>query len=140
LDLRQPVHKEAGLPAYKYGWIDSDTKILYAMFNILNQFVDDEMSSWYCPSEEDVQNEPHLMYQRNNWLETKAIHYWWNVERVRQITEHNELLHNWSEAQKVNAPDTHQLWDELKKVEKAQEDKEDEMIARLLKIRRSLWT
>jgi hypothetical protein len=32
------------------------------------------------------------------------------------------------------------LWDELKKIEAAQEAKEDEMIGRLIKIRRSLWT
>ncbi len=132
LDLRQPN--------YKYGWIDSDTKMIYALFNILNKFVEDEMPHWYCPSEEDVQQEPHLMYQRNAWLETKAIHYWWNVERIRQQKEEEDLLHRWSEAHKVNAPETHQLWDELKKIEKAQDDKEDEMIGRLLKIRRSLWT
>lgn len=132
LDLRQPT--------YKFGWIDSDTKMLYALFNILNQFVEGEMSHWYCPSEEDVQTDNHLLYQRNNWLETKAIHYWWNVERLRQMDEHADLLHRWSEARKVDAPETHILWDELHKMEKVQEDKEDEMIARLLKIRRSLWT
>jgi hypothetical protein len=140
LDLRQPENKERGLSGYKYGWIDSDTKMLYALFNILNKFVEDEVSNWYCPSEEEVQSEPHLLYQRNNWLETKAIHYWWNVERIRQMKEHDDLLGQWSDAQKANAPETHQLWDELKKADKAQEDKEDEMIARLLKIRRSLWT
>lgn len=140
LSLRQPAHKEADMPGYKYGWIDSDTQMLYALFNILNNFVEHEMPSWYCPSEEDVQREPHLLHQRNNWLETKAIHYWWNVERPRQHKEYNEILHRWSEARKVDAPETHKLWDELRKVEKAQEDKEDEMISRLLKIRRSLWT
>lgn len=132
LDLRQPN--------YKYGWIDSDTKMLYALFNILNTFVEQEVPHKYCPSEEDVQKEPHLLYQRNNLLETKAIHYWWNVERVRQQKEYDELLHRWSDAQKEDAQEAHQLWLDLNKMEKAQEDKEDEMLARLLKIRRSLWT
>jgi hypothetical protein len=140
LDLRQKPDKEMGHQGYKYGWIDSDTKMLYALFNILNKFVEEEMPHWYCPSEEDVQVEPHLLHQRNSWLETKAIHYWWNVERLRQQKEHTDLLHRWSEAQKNNDPETHQLWDQLRKAEKAQEDKEDEMIGRLLKIRRSLWT
>lgn len=140
LDLRQPANKDAGSKGYKYGWIDSDTKMLYAMFNILNKFVEEEMPHWYCPSEEDVQAEPHLLHQRNTWLEAKAIHYWWNVERIRQEKEHYTLLHRWSDAQKNNDPETHQLWDELRKSEKAQEDKEDEMFGRLLKIRRSLWT
>lgn len=140
LDLKQPAYVEQGFPGYKYGWIDSDTKMLYALFNILNIFVKDEMPNWYCPSEEEAQAEPHLLYQRNNWLETKAIHYWWNVERVRQMKVHYDLLHKWSEAKRTDAPEAHQLWDDLQKIEKVQEDKEDEMIARLLKIRRSLWT
>lgn len=140
LDLRQPVDKKQGISGYRYGWIDSDTQMLYALFNILNNFVKHEVPNWYCPSEEDVQADPGLLRQRNNWLETKAIHYWWNVERARQQKEYDDLLHRWSAAQKNNAPETHQLWDELNKMEKAQQDKEDEMVSRLLKIRHSLWT
>lgn len=140
LSLRQPANKEFGFPAYKYGWIDSDTKMTYALFNILNIYVKDEMPHQYCPSEEEVIAEPHLQHQRNAWLETKAIHYWWNVERLRQQKAHDELLHRWSEARKVDAPETQQLWDEMKETEKALEDKEEEMIIRLIKIRRSLWT
>jgi hypothetical protein len=140
LDLRQPANKEFGFPAYKYGWIDSDTKISYALLNILNTFVKDEMPHKYCPSEEEVIAEPHMQHQRSAWLETKAIHYWWNVERLRQQKTHDELLHKWSEAHKVNAPETQQLWDEMKKAEQALEDKEEEMLIRMIKIRRSLWT
>jgi hypothetical protein len=134
LDLRQPK------PGYRYGWLDLDSKITYALFNILNNFVEREMPFWYCPSEEEVQQEPHLIYQRSNWLEAKAIHYWWNTERPRQQAAHDKLLHDWSEARKVKAPEAQQLWDDMRKAESALEAKEEEMIIRLIKIRRSLWT
>lgn len=138
LDLRQP--KNADGIGYKYGWIDSDTQMVYALFNILNNFVKHELPNFYCPSEEDVQADPNLLYQRTVFLEAKAIHYWWNVERLRQNKNYNELLHNWSEARKANTANAQQLWIDLHKAEEAMDAKEDEMIARLLKIRRSLWT
>lgn len=133
LDLRQPK-------GYRYGWLDSDSQMTYALFNILNNFVEHEMGDWYCPSEEEIEANPGLLRQRNHWLETKAIHHWWNVERLRQQEKHDKLLHDWSEARKANSHNVQQLWDDLKKAEKALEDKEEEMLLRLVKIRRSLWT
>lgn len=138
LDLRQS--KKDSPMAYRYGWIDSDTKMTYALIKILNDFVKYEMPHWYCPSEEEVEAEPHLLHQRNNWLEAKTLHHWWNVERLRQQKAHDELLHAWSDAHKVNAPETQQLWDDMKKTEEALEEKEEEMLIRLIKVRRSLWT
>jgi hypothetical protein len=138
LDLRQPKNDDVG--NYKWGWIDSDTKILYALFNILNTFVKNEVPNYYCPSEEEVQTDPYLLQQRNNYLEIKSIHYWWNVERLRQNKYYAELLDKWSDARGTKDSSEHQLWDELKKIEAAQEAKEEEMIGRLIKIRRSLWT
>lgn len=134
LDLRQPK------PGYRYGWCDSDSQITYALFNILNNFVKNEMSDNYCPSEEEVEANPGLLLQRNQWLEVKAIHYWWNVDRLRQQKAHDELLHAWSEERKADGPNLQQLWDDMKKAEKALDEKEEEMIIRLIKIRRSLWT
>ena len=138
LDLRQP--KKKGEYSYRWGWLDSDSKILYALFNILNTFVKDELPNMYCPSEEDVQANPYLLEQRNNYLEIKAIHYWWNIERPRTLRQHDELLSAWAAAKRTHDPEEHKLWDELQKVEEAAATKEDEMIGRLIKIRRFLWT
>lgn len=138
LDLRQP--KKKGEYSYRWGWLDADSKMLYALFNILNTFVKDELPNMYCPSEEDVQANPYLLDQRNNYLEIKAIHYWWNIERPRALKQHDELLSSWSAAKRIHDPDEHKLWDELQKVEETAALKEDEMIGRLIKIRRSLWT
>ena len=138
LDLRQP--KVKGEYSYQYGWLDSDSQILYALFNILNNFVKHEMPSWYCPSEEDVAEDASLLNQRNKYLEVKSIHYWWNVERKRRDKHHSDLLTKWHDARQKNDPAEHQYWTELKDVEKDNKDKEDEMLARLLKVRGSLWT
>lgn len=142
LDLRQPIKKGEleNIDAYRWGWIDSDTQMLYAMFNIFNNFVEHEFKNHYCPSEEEIQAEPHLLQTRNLHLEIKAIHYWWNVERARMQKAQEKLLHDWSEARRNDTPTVHQLWDELHKGEQAFDDKTNEMIIRLMKIRRSLWT
>jgi len=136
LDLRQPKYSGE----YRYGWIDSDSQMLFALFNILNNFVKNEMQHWYCPSEEEVKVDCSLLNHRNIYLETKAIHYWWNVERKRQQKMQGNLLKDWSEARIANSSSENQLWEDLRKAEASFEEKEEEMIQRLIKIRRALWT
>ena len=136
LDLRQPNPNSE----YRYGWLDSDHQMLFALFNILNNFVKHEMPNWYCPSEEEVALDFSLLTQRNFYLEAKAIHYWWNVDRKRQESRRDHLLHDWHAARKCSSPKEHQLWEDLRKTETALEDKEEEMIMRLIKIRKCLWT
>lgn len=138
LDLRQP--KQKGQYRYRWGWLDSDSKIVYALFNILNTFVKDELPNMHCPSEEEVQANPYLLSQRNSYLEIKAIHYWWNVDRLRQLKLHDDLLSKWAEAKRNKDINEHIYWDDLRKIEADIESKEDEMIIRLINIRRSLWT
>lgn len=138
LDLRQPRIK--GQYSYRWGWLDSDSKILYSLFNILNTFVKEELPNMHCPSDEEVQTNPYLASQRNAYLEIKAIHYWWNVERLRQHDAHSDLLTQWANAQRAHDPAEHQLWDDLRKMETEMEEKEEEMMIRLVKIRRCLWT
>jgi len=138
LDLRQPRVK--GEYSYRYGWIDADTQMMFALFNILNNFVEHEAKNWYCPSEEDVQADSSLLTQRNVYLEVKLLHYWWNIERKRQEKAASDLLSAWSDAKHDSNPSEHQLWIELHELEKVNEEKIDEMMSRLLKIRHSLWT
>lgn len=138
LDLRQP--KTETDPGYQYGWIDCDTRMVYAIFNILNMFVEYEMKNRYCPSEEDVQADPYLLVQRNHTLEIKNIHYWWNVERLRQEKIYSDMLKAWSDAKQNYDSGSQELWKKLNDLDEANKEKEEEMLARLLKIRHSLWT
>lgn len=138
LDLRQPKNKEKY--PYRWGWVDSDKQIVYALFNILNNFVEKELPSTYCPSEEELLSDPSLAGQRVQFLEIKSIHYWWNVLRHKEANNCSNLLQLWHAASQNNTPDTHDLWEKLQKAEHECDLKEDEMIARLMKIRRTLWS
>jgi hypothetical protein len=143
LDLRQPCPKgEMNVDCYKYGWRDVDARMLFAMFNLLNEFVTGELPHYYCPTEEDVAKDPTLKEQRNVVLEVNAIHHWWNVTRKEDHRAYDSLLHQWSQIRKISGKteEAARLFKILGTVEKDNEDKVDEMIARLMKIRRSLWT
>ncbi len=50
------------------------------------------------------------------------------------------MMDDWHKARKAGSSQEHQLWEDLRKAERALEDKEDEMIGRLIKIRHALWT
>ena len=57
IDIREPK----GDPrSYRYGWIDSDHKMVLALFTILNDHVEGELDNRYCPTEEEVQIDPYL--------------------------------------------------------------------------------
>lgn len=139
LDLRQPKTNK-DIDQYRYGWADADSRLLYAIFNLLNLFVEQELPHYYCPSEEAVAKEPYLQSQRDLVLEVKAIHHWWNIDRKNDHRVYNQLLTDWSDARRSKDANKSQLWNQLQEMETQLEEKTDEMITRLLKIRRSLWT
>lgn len=129
LDLRQ-YHE---LSPYKFGWIDVDTKMVYAIFNLLNLFVEQELKHFVCPPENQVGN----AFQRNLYFEIKYLHYWWNVERINQIRKRNEMSNNlhWDDdaGNSIN-------YKKLREFEATMELKEEEMLLRVIKIRKHLWS
>lgn len=140
LDLRQTCNDKNDLDCYRYGWIDTDNRMLYALFNLLDQFVKHELDNMFCPTEEDIQNDPSLQNQKDLILEIKAIHHWWHKERKLEYKIHDDALEAWSMARHNGLPHTDKLWQKLQQSDIDFEAKTDEMIARLMKIRRSLWT
>jgi hypothetical protein len=146
LDLRQPCRKDDinNYDCYRYGWIDVPEKMLFAMFNLLDQFIKHEIKNLYCPSEEDIIKEPGLQSQRDLYFEILAIHKWWFEERLDLIKNKDKRLHEWCEARKDKEKRQNGECDTLfKNMQKHEEDLEtklDEVISRLMKIRRSLWT
>jgi hypothetical protein len=138
LDLRQPKNKH--IDSYQYGYVDTDSKMLFALFNLLNRFVEKELDSFYCPSEEEVIKDPYLQTQRDHYFEIKNIHYWWNVERKEDAKLQDQMQHEWWLAKKNRSADYEDKWNLLTEAKQKFDDKEDEMIARLMKIRRTLWT
>jgi hypothetical protein len=144
LDLRQPK------PGYRFGWLDSDSKMEYALFNILNDYVKNEMPHFYLPSEEDIAKEPNewgqrkaLQRQRENGLEVLAIHRWWNVERPalekmidERLTEWNGIFNQIGHDKAVE----HAKFQAIREPEEQLAKELEEMMIRLVKVRTAMWT
>jgi hypothetical protein len=146
LDLRQPKNNISNEDNYDWGWQDIDRRMLFAIFNLLNEFVKYEMPYRYIPSEEDVADDPSLKEQRDSCLEVLAIHKWWNEDRKRDAVIIEKALEVWWKIgggikninnHSIEADSAHREWmrlnDDFNK-------KEDNMIMRLMMVRRSLWT
>lgn len=143
LDLRQPIekHEAVNIDAYRYGWTDVCDKMLYALFNLLGEYLDGEMPTDLTEhySAEEIKNDPALANQQANLEEARAIHRWWTIQRKRDWKEYYELQHKWSEA-KEDEEFQKKLWQDVQDMEQRLENESDEMVARLMKIRRTLWT
>lgn len=141
LDLRQP-----GPEGYKYGWCDVPEKMLYAMFNMLNQFVEGELINYYCPSEKEIaeassEDEAFILQRQRDYVfEVKSIHRWWNIERPQMLSLHQKTLNEWYSSRKTDTNKAEKRWELMKRQDLEFENKTDEMIARLMKVRRSMWT
>ncbi len=144
LDLRRPCYKNEtyNIDCYRYGWKDVPEKMLYAMFNLLGEFLTKEnphdLTRWY--SREEINADEGFKAQQDAIDEARAIFYWWTVERKNDLLYRNTVLSIWSAANKSNSPSKENMWKLLKELDQKFEDKTDEMILRLMKIRRSLWS
>ena len=111
LKLSQPF-------GYQRGWIDSNTQMVFANFNILVNFVEKE-----CGGIENVEKE--LQYYTDNFS-----HYRRNYEFFRELTE----LYNYWKWEGIR------YYQYCRPYEPYDEDKETEMLIRLIKIREGMWT
>jgi hypothetical protein len=140
LDLRQPDNGKGDDDVYRYGWRDVPEKMLFAIFNLLDQFVREELPNKYFPTEEEASKDEFLQIQRNNCLEAQAIHHWWTIDRKLANKKINDLRVAWSKAHRARLPEAKEMLIELRKLEEEFEKTTEEMIARLMKIRLTLWT
>lgn len=144
LDLRQP-HKIGdvdNVDSYQYGWLDVPEKMLYAMFNLLGEYITKErpynLREDY--TDEQIESDVVLKRQQHDFDEAHAIHKWWTVERNEEIRALNEMTGKWHDARKKREPGYDELWEQLHKMKEDFESKTDSMISRLMLIRRGLWT
>jgi len=135
LDLRQPN-------GYRYGWTDVPEKMLFAMFNLLGEYLNEEkphdLTQWY--TKEQIDTDEGLKRQQNKLEEARAIYHWWTVEREEEYARKSEMQNKWWTARKSKDPNREKYWEQLCQMDIDMEAKTDEMIGRLMKIRRSLWT
>lgn len=150
LDLRQPYTGTDD--DYDWGWIDEDRQMLYACFNILVDHIDLRNSSKYHYGttekdfaalrkeiEEDKEGCVITLKNQLHFLEeAKALYDYWTVKRKVDLNKRRALLHDWHN-NRGQDPGEHK-WNALQKAEEEFDKEEEEMLIRLMKIRRYLWT
>src|SRR5258708_9618462 len=125
LDLRQPKNGD-NVDNYSYGWRDTDSRMVFALFNLLCQFVEEEVSEgYYVPTEGDIAKDPALKYQLDNYIEFMTIYIWWKKDRIIEDEEYCIKLTSWSNARCRFADNERVLWEELNTIEARKKDKLD---------------
>ena len=147
LDLRQPIAKGelANHDTYRYGWADVCNKMLYAMFNLLGEYLKEEPYDLIKDyTLEQINADAGMKIQHECLQEAKDIYQWWRVGRKEEQKIYDDLLARWCDLRKDKISrdngEADQMFKILKSAENGIEEKTDEMIARLIKIRRNLWT
>lgn len=144
LDLRQPCNEDK-IDCYRYGWNDVPEKMLYAMFNLLKEYFREEpydLTTNY--SLEEINADAGMKIQHESLQEAKDILHWWEVTRKEDYKKYYQMLHEWSilrtnkETRQNGEAD--KAFQEMHEFEANMEKTTDEMIGRLMKIRRNLWT
>ena len=126
---------------YRYGYSDVGEKMLYAMFNLLGEYLREEpydLRSDY--SEDEIQSDEGLKAQQHDLDEAREIYRWWTVERKKDYKAYNDLLDSWVKVRKTDKQQADTIFDQTQDQEKYLDDKTEEMTIRLMKIRRSLWS
>lgn len=105
----------SGCGLYKWGWIDRDWVLLYANFRILEEFIEKENP--HIPNKDDIN------YSIDKDL--REIYNWWKYER--KIEWDSNQLNN------KNYNEYNNRFEELC-------EKDNEMLHRLINVRRYLWS
>lgn len=120
LDLRSNTSYQ-----YRWGWIDSDSKMMLACFNLLKEYIEKEKPFEIIDWSDNPEIEKEIKDLYNWWMigrehERKEYDTFWDKRDFKETTEEERDAHWKAE-------------DELDK-------KDDEMLLRLIKIRNYLWT
>ncbi len=151
LDLRQP---SGSVDEYRYGWIDTDWQMVYALFNLLVRFVEKEApSGYFVPSEEDAAKDTEegecnqytgLKRQLDNHKEYMAIYKYWKTDRRVTEKKYADALSAWSSAHQASkgfdTPEVKKLWEEMNSIKEQNDKTLENMLHRLIKVRHCLWT
>ena len=144
LDLRQICDKNeiSNYDCYRYGWSDVPEKMLYAIFNLLGEYLNKEsvvdLTKWY--SQDEINKDPHMKRQQDQIEEARMIYRWWLIGRKQARKEIDDMRTSWHNARKNKDPKKQEYWEQTQKLEEQFENTTDDMIARVMKIRRTLWT
>jgi len=110
---------------YHRGYIDPRELLVYANFKVLTDFVEKEMGG-NLPDDSDMENWDAA------YKEMRELYQWWTIDRPAAWKEYNEY-----EIPRPWTKDDLNSWDEW---ENRLDEKDDEMIKRLVDIRGFLWS
>ena len=147
LDLRQPYTGTDD--DYTWGWLDEDRQLVFACFNVLVSYVDSVNSQEHIYGTDNINDlresmikdgveNPDDMPQLKCLMEAKELYQYWTVKRKVDLNKRRDLLLDWSRNKDKDG--NQKRWNALRKAEDDFDKEEEEMLIRLIKIRRSLWT
>ncbi|MEK7474268.1 MAG: hypothetical protein AAB152_01420 [Candidatus Coatesbacteria bacterium] len=127
-------------------WCDKDRVLVYACFQLLVDFMEQEKPQTIVDYEHDAT-------QRRQWRELRALYRYWKIERPRDEQAIDRALRRWSARHKtrlVPLPDgtgsrlevlrtDRKAWQMLNRLERAFARREDRMLRRLIDARHWLW-
>ncbi len=122
LDLRNP--------GYKYGWVDADAAILYANFNLLKKFMEEE-KPW------ERINWQVTDHHSEAWSEINELYSWWTKSRWEQHQKLEALYE--ASYDKIQA-EKDVLFSEANALEAELVERDTQNLIRLINVRGYLWT
>ena len=127
LDLRQGYND---FDMYQGGWCDVVEKMLYANFNLLKEFMEKEAVHMHA----EQLNSEYM-------TEAKTLYYYWLFERKAEHDKVMQLYHKKNRLAARGSKDAYaEVTEQWLAAHDSFESKEDEMLMRLIKLRRYLWT
>jgi hypothetical protein len=138
---RYHVINISGQDGYEWGWIDRDRAMYLACFKCLVEYVELEKPGEVIDWESD---EDHS----RAWKEIQDLYHWWKTGRAKEHAEHDALVDAWRKSYPGGDPEFRvkdgryqdERWVTWLKRSTELEEKDDEMLMRLMKVRRFLWT
>lgn len=138
--MSYPLKPKSNLSLYH--WYDTDTKILYANFQLLVDYVEkekpEENTDWTTrPSDQEI------------WSEIQTLYNWWTTVRPKKWIENEsssmeeygiDISDIGSPTKSANYKKWADAFDKHDQIERQLEDEDTEMLVRLMIIRKSLWT
>jgi hypothetical protein len=141
---------------YTKGWMDVSEKVLLANFALLKEFVEKEepfrfhfRKDGQIPARkkgQDVGEYAALKRQRKTGLEIWQLYCWWTKTRKVEHAVLKKLLmtvyRGSKKSKKQLSPllGKHSKWKTYWRMEERLEDKDQEMLHRLIEVRECLWT
>jgi hypothetical protein len=122
-------------------WVDRDNLLLHAAFEILRDVVEQEdwlnHTVYFLPVTE---HDPYGADYRDDWQEIATLYDWWINRRPARLALEDHVLTCWGneyrKAGNSNIPSS----ELLSQLEVAGEAEDEDMLVRLCRIRKVLWT